>query len=158
MEYNSTELGQRPAASTTSDLIRLCLPPSSCCSELAYAIEGQLQAHTGAQRDCGRSSKRILPCLSSGPHQEPSPLTAPACLSMPQGAPGWRQVGTQASGSEEGTSCPVLPGLSQASLSPHVQVWHPPGWVNARALSEPRESTDLGHGIHRGKSISGSHN
>lgn len=65
MEYNSTELGQRPAASTTSDLIRLCLPSSSRCSVLAYAIEDQLQAHTGAQRQWQEGEPKEHPALAA---------------------------------------------------------------------------------------------
>lgn len=88
--------------------IRFCLPSSSICAVLGYAVK-DICTPTKGHREAmaGRHPSNILPWLLPGPQQEPSPWQhQPVCVL--RGAQGQRQMGTQAAGSE-GTPCPSVP-------------------------------------------------
>lgn len=150
MEYNSTELGQGLLPALQVTLAGCVFCPAAQCWVMQCKIGCR---HTGAQRGSGRtgSPKSILPWLPPGPHQEPSSLTAPACRYAP------RSTGVKA-----GRNTSHRPRRGDTGLFSLVcprRAWAPTSrCAYARALSEWRESTDLGHGTHWGKSISGLHN
>lgn len=145
MECNS-ELGQGllPAPRVTLAGCVICGAPAAQC----WAMHAGWAAGTQGHREvvAGWGAQRAS-CF-----QEPSSLTAPACLYAP------RSTGVKA-GREPKAQAQKRGHSGLFSLVCPRRAWAPMArWAHARALSEPRESTDLGHGTHWGKSISGSHN
>lgn len=64
------------------------------------------------------------------------------CLDEHRGEGRWKP---RLQAQRRGHSVQSIPGLSQESLSPTIQVWCPSGWVNARVLLGRRSISALEH-------------